>query len=693
MGYKIGVDVGGTFTDLVYISADGRINLAKTPTTAENQSGGVLQGLNIIAEKEKLNCQELLNRTDLIIHGTTVATNAMLEFKGAKTGLITTSGFRDDIELRRGYKEKIFNPRFPAPVPIAKRRHRLTLNERIDRNGQILTALDETEAVEAVRKLKDEGIESIAVSFIFSFLNPVHEKMVAEIIKKEYPECFVSLSHEVLPQVREFERLSTTLVNAYTRPKLESYLFSLELELKQLGFEGSFLVMLSGGGIVNTAYAGKYAVYSLLSGPAGGVMASSQLIAELLDVPNVITIDIGGTSCDVSTVESKKPFITTDYWFSRYRIAVPMLNINTIGAGGGSIAWIDSGGALQVGPQSAGANPGPACYGTGGKDPTVTDANLLLGILNPDNFLGGKMKLNINAAEVAVRENIAQPLGLDTFRAAEGICRIVNNNMINGIRAVSVQRGLDPRDYVLVAYGGNGAVHAGILAQELDIKKVIVPRIATAFSARGMLNADIVINKVRTYIGSSNDYDLSTINNLLSSMLEEVEKEWPRSLAIESAGSGAISVKWYADMHYRGELHEITVPLQSHQGAVGDRQIEMAVRQFHTIHEQRHTFANWEDPACFMNLRMEALIALTKPRSIKLDYTGEDSSSALQGYRPVYFSGAGGPTETPIYNGSLVTCGNIMRGPCVIEEPATTIVVCPGQAARLTEMDNYELDL
>ncbi|UCD56348.1 MAG: hydantoinase/oxoprolinase family protein, partial [Candidatus Hydrogenedentota bacterium] len=311
MGYTIGIDVGGTFTDLVYTEGDGPIHVVKTPTTPENQAIGVLSGFERIASREGISIRELLKRTDLIIHGTTVATNTMLEFNGAKTGLITTRGFRDDIEIRRGYKERIFNPRYPAPVPIARRRHRLTVNERIDREGTVLVPLDDAEAAHAVRSLKKAGVESIGVCLFFGFLNPAHEKKIAEIIRREHPQAFISLSHEVLPQIREFERVSTTLVNAYTGPKLKRYLESLRSALKETGFESEFFVMLSNGGIMDAAYAGNYAVYSLFSGPAGGVVACAQLIGELCNEPDLITIDMGGTSYDVSLIHEGKPTVTT----------------------------------------------------------------------------------------------------------------------------------------------------------------------------------------------------------------------------------------------------------------------------------------------------------------------------------------------------------------------------------------------
>jgi N-methylhydantoinase A len=692
VGYKIGIDVGGTFTDLVYVTAEGSIAVVKTPTTPDNQAKGVLAALEKAASRERTSLGGLLRETDLIIHGTTVATNTMLEFNGARTGLITTKGFRDDIEIRRGFKERIFDPRYPKPVPIALRRHRLTVNERIDREGKVVTPLDEAEVVGVVRKLKEAAVDSIAVCLFFGFLNPAHEQRIAEIIEGEYPEAFVSLSHEVLPQIREFERVSTTLVNAYTSPRLKGYLRSLESELARNGFAGEFFVMLSNGGIMKADYAGKYAVYSLLSGPAGGVVACSRLIGELSGEQDMITVDMGGTSYDVALIRAGKPTVTTERWVGRYRTSVPMLDIHTIGAGGGSVAWVDPGGALQVGPRSAGAEPGPACYGRGGGEPTVTDANLLLGFLDPETFLAGEMKLDPGAARKAVEEKVARPLGLDVTRAACGIFRIVNNSMSNGIRVVSVQRGYDPRDFVLVAFGGNGAVHAGVQARELGIRKVIVPRMATAFSARGMLHSNIVITKMRTCIARSDQVALEAVNRLLEEMREEVETDLPRAVRKRSGTMGEMGCRYGADMHYKGETHEITVPLSADEdGIVAQGDLEDAVRAFHDAHEGLHTFANRQDPAYLMNLRLEAVVEVDRPPLRKLPFAGEDPSAALRKVRAVYFEEAGGFRDTPVYEGSRVGCGNVLEGPCVIQEPATTIVVYPGQTARLTEMDQYEI--
>jgi len=693
MGYKIGIDVGGTFTDLVYIGDDETIRVAKTLTTPGDEARGVMTGIGKIAASEGTTVEAVLGKTDLIIHGTTIATNTMLEFNGAATGLIATSGFRDDIEIRRGYKERIFNPRYAAPVPIAPRRNRLTVEERIDRDGRVLVPLDEAGVRDVVRRLKASGIEAIAVCLYFGFLNPVHEKRIGEIIAEEYPEANVTLSHEVLPQIREFERVSTTLVNAYTAPKLARYLRSLDHDLRARGFARDFFVMLSGGGIMTEAYAGKYSVYSLLSGPAGGVVACAQLIGEDLNLSNIITVDMGGTSYDVSLIRDGKPAVSTNYWFSRYRVAVPMLDIHTIGAGGGSIAWVDSGGALQVGPQSAGALPGPACYGKGGTEPTVTDANLVLGYLDPGYFLGGEMKLDRQASETAIRERIAEPLGIGTIEAALGIFRIVNNNMASGIRFVSVQRGHDPRDFALVAFGGNGAVHAGLQAQELGIRKMIVPRIATAFSARGMLSSNIVITKMRTYIGSSANCDLEAVNALFGDMIDEVGGDFPASHRKSPALTGEVRNNYSMDMHYKGETHEITVALSTSNGRVVQDDIDRAVEAFHAAHESLHTFANRGDTVYFMNLRLETVVFTRKPAASRLRGSRRDPAHALKSERMVYFEDASRPVNTRIYDGARLRAGNVMEGPCIIEEPATTIVVYPGMKARLTRADNYEITL
>lgn len=703
MGYKIGIDVGGTFTDFVTVGRGGEVFVTKVPSTPANQARGVMEGLEKIARRESLLLEGLLGETDLIVHGTTVATNTLLELNGAPTGLITTRGFRDDIELRRGFKERLFDPRYPPPHPIAPRRCRIGVGERLDARGEVVTPLDEVEARAAIRRLKALGVEAVAVCFLFSFLNPVHERRVAELLQEELPEAFVSLSHEVLPQVREFERVSTTLINAYTGPKLTRYLESLVAELQAHGFRrGEFFVMQSNGGIMHVEFVSRNAVGTLLSGPAGGVIGAAYL-GDICGHRHFITVDMGGTSYDVCLIKDLQPVVNTDSWVSRYRVAVPMLNIHTIGAGGGSIAWVDPGGALHVGPQSAGADPGPICYGRGGQEPTVTDANLVLGYINPCNFLGGEMPLCPENVREAIRERVGNPLGMGVVEAALGIFRLVNHNMAAGIRAVSVQKGYDPRDFALLAFGGNGAVHAGVQARDLGMRLVIVPKLATAFSALGLLASDLRITKARSYLAGSDDYDLDRINSLYDAMIAEVRRE----LMEENAAQGRLVLKRSIDFHYPGQTHELTAPLLLGPGGRGEREpggtgagereavtdtdIDDCIRRFHQLHEQLHTFSNPDQRVELMTLRLEADVLLDKPVLPLLPAGGKDPAGALKERRPVYFEEHRDYHETPIYDGERVEAGNVLEGSCIVEEPATTLVVYPGQVATLNRHGSYEI--
>ncbi|WP_039837579.1 hydantoinase/oxoprolinase family protein, partial [Paenibacillus sonchi] len=441
--WMLGIDVGGTFTDLAALDERGNITATKTPSTPD-PSDGVIQGIEKLSGQLNISMLDFLTRCSLLVHGTTVATNTILEYNGAKVGLITTEGFRDEIEFRRAYKESVFSPRLPAPYRIVPRRLRIGVPERVGAQGQTIIPLDEAAVREAIRFFKQEKVEAIAVSFLFSFLDPAHEQKVKQIAQEEAPDIFVTLSSEVLPQIREFERVSTTIVNAYTAPAMKRYMERLDRRLREQQFKGELFVMQSSGGVQNIVQSGRLAASCLLSGPAGGVTAAA-FIGERIGYKDLITVDMGGTSYDVSVIEQLQPTLTTESWISRYRVALPMLDIHTVGAGGGSIAWIDNGGMLQVGPRSAGSTPGPACYGRGGTEPTVTDANVVLGYINPDNFLGGEMKLDRTLSEEAIRRAVAEPLGVSVIEAALAISEIVNNNMSNAIRFVTTQRGYDPR--------------------------------------------------------------------------------------------------------------------------------------------------------------------------------------------------------------------------------------------------------
>lgn len=680
----LGVDVGGTFTDLVAMAESGQLVTTKTPSTPD-QSDGVANGIAKIAEKVGMEVSEFLSRCPLIVHGTTVATNTLLEYDGAKVGLLTTQGFRDEIEFRRAYKESVFSVRLQAPHQIVPRRYRIGIPERLSHTGEVITPLDEEEVRQAVRKLVDEGIEAIAVCFLFSFVNPQHELRVKEIIQEEAPQLFVSLSYEVLPQIREFERVSTTVVNAYTGPALQSYLNHLEARLREQNFKGELFVMQSNGGVQNVVQSGKFAVGCLLSGPAGGVTAAS-FIGQRAGYPNLITIDMGGTSYDVSVIEQLQPTVTTENWISRYRVALPMMDIHTIGSGGGSIAWIDSGGALQVGPKSAGSNPGPACYGRGGTEPTVTDVNVMLGYINPDNFLGGEMKLDLSLAEEAIRTHIAEPLGISTIEAALAISRIVNSNMSNAIQYVTTQRGFDPRQFALLAVGGAGALHAGKQAEDLRINTVIVPSLAPVFSALGDVAANLKVTELRTHFEEVEKVDLEKVNV----DFEEMEK-----IAREKLGGQNVTEKFevrkYLDLRYKGEVHEVTVPVRSRTRRITALNLEATLNDFHELHERLYAHKDPSQEVEILNLRMDLIGVREQLRFDEEAFDKEDPTNAKTGERTMYFDKD--PVQAPVYNGALLNPGNLIVGPAVIEQWGTTIVVYPGHEALIDAYRNCVIEV
>ncbi|PWA09430.1 hydantoin utilization protein A [Pueribacillus theae] len=680
----LGVDVGGTFTDLVAMAESGQLVTTKTPSTRD-QSDGVASGIAKIAEKVGMEVSEFLSRCPLIVHGTTVATNTLLEYDGAKVGLLTTQGFRDEIEFRRAYKESVFSVRLQAPHQIVPRRYRIGIPERLSHTGEVITPLDEGAVRLAVRKLVDEGIEAIAVCFLFSFVNPQHELRVKEIIQEEAPHLFVSLSYEVLPQIREFERVSTTVVNAYTGPALQSYLNHLEARLREQNFKGELFVMQSNGGVQNVVQSGRFAAGCLLSGPAGGVTAAS-FIGQRAGYPNLITIDMGGTSYDVSVIEQLQPTVTTENWISRYRVALPMMDIHTIGSGGGSIAWIDSGGALQVGPKSAGSNPGPACYGRGGMEPTVTDVNVMLGYINPDNFLGGEMQLDRSLAEEAIRTHIAEPLGISTIEAALAISRIVNSNMSNAIQYVTTQRGFDPRQFALLAVGGAGALHAGKQAEDLRINTVIVPSLAPVFSALGDVAANLKVTELRTHFEEVEKVDLEKVND----DFEEMEK-----IAREKLGGQNVTEKFevrkYLDLRYKGEVHEVTVPVRSRTRRITALNLEATLNDFHELHERLYAHKDPSQEVEILNLRMDLIGVREQLRFDEEAFDKEDPTNAKTGERTMYFEKD--PVQAPVYNGALLNPGNLIVGPAVIEQWGTTIVVYPGHEALIDAYRNCVIEV
>jgi len=677
-GYRIGIDVGGTFTDVVLVH-DGRLTLEKHPTTPRDQSEGVLGGIRRVADRLGLSLAELLARTDTIAHGTTTADNTMIEMSGATTGLVTSEGHRDEIEIRRGYKEDIWDPAFPPPKPICPRRRRYGVPERLDFEGHVIVPLDETAVRRALRRMKLQGVESLAVVFLFSFVDPTHERRVREIAAEELPGILVSLSHEVMPAAPEFERTSTTLVNAYVGPRIERYLSRLDARLREAGFGGELLIMQSNGGVMPGGYVAQKAVAVMGSGPAGGAMGAAT-VAGAAGIRDFIAVDMGGTSYDVSLVRDGTPEVKAGWnWHHRYLIGLPMVDVQTVGAGGGSIARVEAG-ALKVGPQSAGAEPGPVCYGHGGTEPTVTDANVVLGFLNPERFCAGTMRLDAAAAAAAIRERVAKPLGLSLTQAADGIFRIVNANMANAVRKASAQKGVDPRPLALVVFGGNGPVHAGMQAAELGIRRILVPKLSPAFSALGLLLTDHVLDEMRSYVTPAGDADLVRVNALFDEM--------------DAAARGALGerrrvrVERRLALCYPGQTFDMPVPIAG-AGPITRKTLAATVERFHRLHEELHTYASRDQEPILRGVSLKAIAVETKPALPRPPRARKPP--AKLGKRQAFFRGRF--VATPIYDGPSMGPGHQLSGPAIIEEPFTTIVVYPGQRATVDRFGNYVIEV
>jgi N-methylhydantoinase A len=686
MSYRIGIDVGGTCTDFILVREGGDVAQFKVPTTLEDQSVGVMQGIAALAADEGLDTRALLERTDLVVHGTTTADNTMIEMNGAVTGLITTEGHRDEIEIRRGYKEEIWDPAFPPPIPIAPRRRRIGVPERLDFRGAIVKPLDEEAVRRAVRRLARQDVESIAVCLLFSFLNPAHELRVREIVREEYPGARVSLSHEVMPTAPEFERTSTTLVDAYVGPRVESYLRRLEGALRAGGYARDLLIMQSNGGIMTAEFLAKRAVASLGSGPTGGVMGACA-VAGRAGVADFIAIDMGGTSYEACLVKGGRPTIKSFWnWQHRYLVGLPMVEMHSIGAGGGSIARVQAG-ALKVGPESAKADPGPICYGRGGTQPTVTDANLLLGYINPEALCGGEFKLDAEGVREAIAEQIGRPLGLDAIEAAHGIFRIVNANMTNAIRRVSSQAGHDPREFQMVVYGGNGPVHAGMQAEELGIRRLIVPKTSPAFSALGLLIADYVVDSQRSYIAPSARADAARVNALFAEMEDAAAKE----LSAAGLGREDLVFNRFVNLCYPGQTFDMAVPAVTHAGRLADGDLQRTVAAFHDLHEELHAYAVRDEEPVVRSVRVQTLGRTAKPHLGELERATQPLAAALRSRRPAWFDGRF--VDTPVYDGDRLGFGHRFDGPAIVEERFTTIVVYPGQTAELDRHGNYLIRL
>jgi N-methylhydantoinase A len=674
--YRIGIDVGGTFTDLVAIDEGGATVLAKVPSTPEDPSLGVLDGLAQLAGRLGLERAALLGASDRIVHGTTVATNALLERKGARLGLLTTEGHRDVIEMREGLKDDRYNLRMPPPGQLVPRHLRLGVKERMRADGRIEIPLDPASLDAAIALLEAERVEAVAVCYLHAWRDSAHERATKEALHRALPDVYVSLSSEVLPQIKEFERVSTTIVNAYVGPVLARYLARLEARLGEAGYRGPTLIIQSHGGVAPIAEAGRLAAGGVLSGPAGGV-AGSVYAARLLSLaevggePDLIPFDMGGTSTDISLVVDGAATLVMNRRVGAHHIALNSLDIASIGAGGGSIARVDAGGILHVGPESAGAVPGPACYGQGGVSATVTDANLVLGYLDPGNFLGGDRRLDPVPAERAVDE-IARSLGIERLAAARGIHRIINTNMAEGVRLVSVRRGVDPRRFALFAFGGAAGLHATDIARQLGLRRVIVPRIAAVLSAWGMLATNLRFEVARTHIGDSSALDGAAVKRLF----DEMEAEAMRRLRASFAGPARAARS--VDMRYGEQVFEITVPLDDVDWSLADP-LPQIVDRFHRRHEALYTYAMPDQESVLVNARVAVSGILEElPQEPDLP---PGPPSPPGGERRIYLDQW---VAAPVYPFDTLAPAQTVAGPGIIESAMTSVLLRPGDMATVT---------
>jgi N-methylhydantoinase A len=693
MKFRVGVDTGGTFTDCVVIDEQGSVHTFKELSTPKDPSIGLYNVVRKAARHFGKSLEEFLPQLDFFAHGTTVATNTLLTSTGAKTGLILTAGFRDTLEMRRAHKENIWDLYLPVPELLVPRYLRRPVRERINFRGEVVQSLEKEDVRELCRLFQREGVEAVAVCTLFSFLNDLHEREIREIVTGELPDAFVSISSEVLPQIREYERMSTTVANAYVGPKLTVYLSSLEKKLRNDGLGRAFYVTASNGGVMTAETAIRQASATLLSGPAAGAVGAVYF-SGLLSRENLILMDMGGTSFDVTLVSGGKVTLSTEGEIAGYRIAKPMIDINTIGAGGGSIAWLDTGGMLKVGPASAGSDPGPVCYDLGGDKPTVTDANLVLGYLNQDYFLGGEMKVDLVRAKEALKREIADPLGMEQSEAAAGIFQIINQNMADATKVVSVQRGHDPREYSLVSAGGACSIHACKIAEEVGCRTVIVPKAASVFCALGMLESDVRLDNVRTFNAFLPGVDLKGFNETI----REVEGKSLRELLQEGVERQRARLLRYLDIRYLGQHHEVTIEIP-HDCTIQEKHLETIAHDFHQAHERLYTYSMPESPLEIMNLRITAIAgtpAVGRVDKASLETQGgtvesSDSEASLKGSRPVYFQG--GFRDTPVYDRSRLQPAMRVQGPAVIEERITTVIVHPGWDMKVDGYGNIVMEV
>ncbi len=672
---RIATDIGGTFTDLVFMDNEGNFGTAKTHTTPSNFENGVI---NVI---EKTNIAP--NTIDMFIHGSTVVINALTERKGAKVGLITTKGTKDILEIARGNRPDLYNFRYQKPKPFVERYLRCEVHERLNYKGEILEPLKEEDIKSIINYFKQENIEAIAVCYLHSYINSVHEKRTIEIIKELWPEIAVTASHEITKEWREYERTNTTVLNSYVKPITSSYIDRLKNKFNENEINANSYIMQSNGGTTTFNNAKNSPINLVESGPVAGIYGAA-VLGQFLGEDNIIAFDIGGTTAKCSLISNGEVKVTTDYYIDKtqktagYPIKVPVVDIVEIGNGGGSIAWINEAGSLKVGPQSAGAVPGPVAYGQGGENPTTTDANLVTGRLSKDNF---DFEVDIEKVRNSIQSKVSSFYDLSIEEGALGIIDIANSNMLNALKLISTRKGYDPKEFTMIAFGGGGPMHATELAAELGVKKVIIPIASSVFSAWGMLMSDLRHDYIQTKVVELNNIKLNDFNNYWNEMEDKALNEFKE----EGMKNEQILFSRFVDMRYIGQEHTVKVPIPSVK--LENSHLEDIVSQFHQLHEKNYTFNLPNTPTEIVNLHLIGFGKLKKPKITRIDYKGLQLEEALKEYREVYFRNYGW-ISTPIYNRELLEPNMKIIGPAIIEERSTSTIVHTNQQAVIDEYGN-----
>lgn len=678
MGYKLGVDVGGTFTDLCLFNEDHKETLVlKIPSVPNDPSKAIIEGIKNILKLNHVESESV----QYLVHGTTVGTNAAIERKGAKTALITTEGFRDLLELARQTRPSVYNLFKDKPEPLIKRSLRKEVAERLHFDGSVLQSINQEQVEEILKDLAKENITAVSVCFLHSYINPIHENAVKKMIRDFLPDVYVSISSEVLPEYREYERLMTTSLNSYLGPVVSNYVNNFAGNVEKIGIPVRPYINQSNSGVMSIEDAKENPIRTALSGPSAGVSGAAY-IAMLAGFENIITFDMGGTSTDVSLIQNSTPRVATGKKVAGFPVQIPMTDVHAVGAGGGSIAWVDNGGILKVGPHSAGATPGPAAYNHGGTEPTVTDANVFLKRLNPRYILDGSMEINYQAAEDAIFEKLSKPLGLDMGDAAKGIIKIVNSNMVRAIRVVSVEQGYDPREFTLVAFGGAGALHAAYVAKELGIKKILIPDNPGILSALGLLVSDLRMDYVKTNRLLASIGNIPLVNKELGELTLQA-KEW---LQQENVPQNAQIIEQKIDMRYLGQNYELTIHVNN---KLNDEKDLVALKNlFHKEHEKTYGYANENEQVEFINYRVVAKGKVSKINLRNHEVGGKDSIHAIIEKREVYFEEADAFILTNVYQRKKLAPNNTIVGPGIIEQMDSTIVIPPDCTAKIDKFRN-----